>query len=791
MRSAAAALRAHLESPLLRNGYALVLSSGITSVFGLAFWLVAARVYSPATVGVNSALISATMLVAVFAQLNLSSALNRFVPSAGSRAGRLIGASYAISALVGLAAAAVFVLGAPVWSPALGFLRSDLPLALWFAVATALWCVFVLQDGTLTGLRHAGWVPVENTAYAVTKIAVLVALAGPLASYGLFLAWTLPLIPIVVVVNAGVFRRLLPRHGRRANGRPASPGEISRFVAADYTVSLVSTGVGNLLPLLALGLAGAAASAYFYLPWTIAYSLYLVSRNMGMSLVAESAHDEAGLAEYSRQVAVQAARLLVPAVAIVVAVAPLLLGLFGAGYAREGATLLRLLAVAALPTVVTSLYTSILRVQRRMRRLVVTTAVLYGTVLPCSYLLLRSHGIVGIGMAWLGVHTVAAVLLVATELRPLWAWRVSPAALRRLGAVRQRLRSKQRAELAAGLLADIAPTLTSAGVATAADRWQPKAVLSTVGDVAVATIGPASGPAEAILKIASTRRGSAALRRHAQVLGELSTDARLAGWATVLPDVLGVGSTDGKLWVAERLLPGTDGRAVLGDPGARSRLLAAAAATIGELHARTAVPRRVDTAVLTQWVDEPARVLRAWAEDAGARAEARALEQMAEELRGALHGATLLLGRGHGDLAPGNLLVARGAARVSGVVDWEKGSPAVPGELDLCHLALSTQMLVQRRELGDVVCDVVAAGAGDWRHGLPAGSVLDTSPLGQRQTVLLTWLLHVAGILAKSDRYADHRWWLSRNVRQVLVRAVADPAAGAGAPLAGLRMAGS
>ena len=52
-------VRTRLALPLYRNGYALIASSLLTSVTGLAYWVIAAHAYSAAAVGVSAALISA------------------------------------------------------------------------------------------------------------------------------------------------------------------------------------------------------------------------------------------------------------------------------------------------------------------------------------------------------------------------------------------------------------------------------------------------------------------------------------------------------------------------------------------------------------------------------------------------------------------------------------------------------------------------------------------------------------------------------------------------------------
>lgn len=46
-------LLTQVGSPLFLNGYALVLSSGATSVLGIGYWIVAARLYSEEAVGLN------------------------------------------------------------------------------------------------------------------------------------------------------------------------------------------------------------------------------------------------------------------------------------------------------------------------------------------------------------------------------------------------------------------------------------------------------------------------------------------------------------------------------------------------------------------------------------------------------------------------------------------------------------------------------------------------------------------------------------------------------------------
>jgi hypothetical protein len=91
------------RDPQHRDGLALVLSSGISSVVGLLYWVLAARLFPPHVVGVNTTLISTMTLLGITAQLNLGSALLRFVPVAGRSAGSLVGACYGTAVLTACA----------------------------------------------------------------------------------------------------------------------------------------------------------------------------------------------------------------------------------------------------------------------------------------------------------------------------------------------------------------------------------------------------------------------------------------------------------------------------------------------------------------------------------------------------------------------------------------------------------------------------------------------------------------------------------------------------------------
>src|SRR6185312_12879227 len=162
------------RDPQSRDGMALVLSSAISSAVGMLYWVVAARMFDPATVGVNTTVVSTLGLLGIIAQLNLGSAMLRFVPVVGRGARALVAACYATGIGAALVIGTGFALGAGWWAPELQAAVGAGALVAYFVVATPFWTVFNMQDYLLTGIKRARIVPFENLGFALLKIVLLV-----------------------------------------------------------------------------------------------------------------------------------------------------------------------------------------------------------------------------------------------------------------------------------------------------------------------------------------------------------------------------------------------------------------------------------------------------------------------------------------------------------------------------------------------------------------------------------------------------------------------------------------
>jgi O-antigen/teichoic acid export membrane protein/aminoglycoside phosphotransferase (APT) family kinase protein len=742
----------HLKSPLYRNGYALIIATGATSVLGLLYWVLAARRYSQVDVGRNSALIASMTFLANLAHLNLTNGLNRFVPTSGRKTGRLIALSYVVAGTLSVVAALIYIGGIEIWSPKLTDLVRENPLAIGaFILATVLWVVFQLQDSVLTGLGRADWVPLENTIFGVLKIVLLVALAVALPKEGIFASWALPLIFIVVPINVLVFRRLVPRHvaAHDAVVEPVHVRDLGRYVTADYFASLLWTATTSLLPLIVLAIAGAKQSASFYLSWTIAYTLYLLSRNLGMSLVTEGARAPQRLYEFALRTLAQSGKIVVPIAVVVALLSPVILRLFGPKYVDSASILLPLLVLSAIPNVVIATFLSAARVQRRMRAVVVVTATMSISVMGLSVVLLDRYGLTGVGVAWLLAQSVIALALLVTELRTMWLPRLPLHRLPHPTFVRNHATSAARPAL------------------DAATEWDAAGDPRADPDLGALVVESHADGRSAVLRFARTDLGARSLRHHRGALRTLSTARVPDAWSVLAPTLLDAGTAGAQPWIVETHLGGADARLAATTVG-HDVVSARAAAAIGLLHAATATETPVDDAVLRAWVDEPIAELRATAgSPLRASADVAALDRVQSSLREELGGRVLTTCFVHGDFWLGNVLTTPDGT-ISGIVDWERAGAPGLAALDLMTLVLTGRVERRRRELGPIVRELLRGDGFEPAEQALLAAGPGAGELPERTVLLLAWLHHAASNLQKRNHYRANTVWVTTNVHFVL-----------------------
>ncbi len=396
--------------PLLRNGHILAASSVVSAGLGSIFWILATRSYSAETVGRSFAALAAATFLSTLGSLNLGDALVRFVPAAGQHTRSLVLRCYAISAGCSALAAGLFLLLIPLIAPGLGFLRGPV-LAVAFIAATAGYSIFVLQDGALTGVRRPGWVLGENTVFAVAKGALLALCASLALSTGILVSWAAAMVVSIVLTSVVLFRWAVPAHQQADPSPKRPPDRILRWATADYLGNLFTFASYSVVPLMVLNQLGARQSAYYSLAFVISSTLYVAAFSMGHSLVVEGSREPERLAEHARHLLRHSGLLLAAAALVVVVAAPWILRLFGADYVAHGTTVLRLMALSAVPNVVPNVVIQVARVRRSMPWMIGVRLVFAVLIIALVAALLPRFGLAGVGLAWLIAECVLALPL--------------------------------------------------------------------------------------------------------------------------------------------------------------------------------------------------------------------------------------------------------------------------------------------------------------------------------------------------------------------------------------------
>jgi hypothetical protein len=353
------------RGPAIERATVYVLANtAITGVLGSLFWLIAPRLFDEQVVAASVAASSLLIVLAFVAQLNMGTSLSRFLPHGGPCQRALLTYSYRLALALACAfAAAVVVLGVARGGSVIE--GGDLGLTIALAVSLPLWAVFALQDSALIAIRRSHWLPVENGLTAAGRL-ILLPVAGAIgATSGVLVAWTLPIVPAVGIVNLALYRRLLDRR------RLPFPDHRStaRYAMADLpglTLTFVSL---RLVPLFVVEMKGSTEGAHIGVPWSILVVAALALPTISQLAVAEMAHsqhgDAAGVLHRLRRFVLT---IFVPGAVLGALAAPKVLALAGSRYAAQGSPVLVWGVLGLIPAALVECELAALRFDRLMAR---------------------------------------------------------------------------------------------------------------------------------------------------------------------------------------------------------------------------------------------------------------------------------------------------------------------------------------------------------------------------------------------------------------------------------------
>jgi O-antigen/teichoic acid export membrane protein len=392
-----------LQDRLVRTAWPLVVNTVSNGALGVAYWVVAARLYPQHSVATNLALISAMTTLSGICQLNLGPGLAVFVPRAGRHARRVVLQAYAaVTVFAGFA----LVIFATIVLPHLKLaqvLNSPSRLML-FGAAVVAFNLFALQDAALVSLRYGKWIPLENAIFGVTKIGLLFAFMSALPATGIFTSWFVPMLILIPVVSVFIFGR--PHRASEAASLGSVRESLPQLVL-DYIGYLFQISSTVVMPVLALELLPVSEASVFAIAWLTSSTLDLLATNVGTALTVETTYGE-DPKSLRRSVFRRALPMVAAASTLGLITAPLILRLYGSHYSLGGTATLQILLLASVPRALVTFTIAEARAHREIGFIVRLRAQNTLVTLSGAALLAPRYGAVGMALGWLIAQLLGA-----------------------------------------------------------------------------------------------------------------------------------------------------------------------------------------------------------------------------------------------------------------------------------------------------------------------------------------------------------------------------------------------
>jgi O-antigen/teichoic acid export membrane protein len=401
-------VRKQLKEPLLKNSFFIMMTSFAGAGFGFFFWMLAARLYSQADVGIATALMSSMGLLILFSRLGLDQSVIRFFPQRDKNL--VLGTAIIIPTGVALGAGLLFIAAVDIISPELAVVREIAPLYMVFLCAYSITWVI---EGAFNAVRRSDYYFFLNLLYG-SRVLFLIPLVF-LGALGIFSSLGLSMV-LALIVAAALLSRCLIRPAAKVDR--VFLREAWQFSAGAYIAGLLISAPNMAIPILVLHVLGPESTANYYITYAIVSILFMIPIAFTTSLFVEGSHG-AELKKSVQKSMVGMYALLIPAIIGLAIFGEQILNLIGKDYV-EGLFLLRILAASAIFVSICHTFISITKVNKDIRSLIVISSFICISLLGLGYTFMHQFGLVGMGYAWLITYVAGSLLVGVVMKRKRW-----------------------------------------------------------------------------------------------------------------------------------------------------------------------------------------------------------------------------------------------------------------------------------------------------------------------------------------------------------------------------------
>ena len=403
--------------PRFANSVALILGRVASSGLGFLTWLITARLFAPAEVGIASGVVSAMMLCVQLALLGIGAAVIKLYPEHESRPARLLDSSLNLVSAAALVASGLFLLLASVAFRELSVVAATPLYTLLFLAMTLFGAVNVLLDNVSIAMRRNDQVFVRNVLFGIITISLVAALPlllGAADSISIVFAWALAGFG-ACALGAVQLWRSLSHYFYRPQINLGIGRRLVRVGLPNYLLTLTERAPNWVIPIIVTELLSPVDNAHWYTVWMMAWVVFIVPISVGQNLFAEASRRPDAIREALRHSTRTSLLLGGLAAGGIALFAPLILSLLGPGYAAAGVTPLRILVLAVVPVIYIQNYYAICRARSKLLEATLT-GITSGTASVVAAIAVGPvYGLTGMALSW----------LITQSLVSLWAiWRL-------------------------------------------------------------------------------------------------------------------------------------------------------------------------------------------------------------------------------------------------------------------------------------------------------------------------------------------------------------------------------
>jgi O-antigen/teichoic acid export membrane protein len=400
-----------LKEPLFNSASYLIALQLAISFFGFFFWAVAARFYSSDQVGIATAVFSMALLLGSIANLGLPTSLVYYFPRVENQ-DRLINACYSVPTVTATLMATVFIAGVHIWAPNLQVLQSFGIYPLLFILGTVVISLSKVQEVLFVAERVSKLSFYSGLLINVAKFPLLF-MSFVLADWSvIFAAIVFASLLGLVVFNWHYQRTVRPDFKPAIVLSPKVWRPLAGYSLGNFIADRVSLLPDTIIPLIVLNMLGPSSSAHFFMAWSIAGTLSIAGRALGLALFVENSRDANVANRNVIRSLFFASAFLLPGILGIVLLGKPLLTFLGQEYWDQAGTLLVILAFSSIPLTLYRIASSVLKGQNKIKELVIVTVVASALNLLLTWSLAQTMALNGVGIARLLSTSITAIVII-------------------------------------------------------------------------------------------------------------------------------------------------------------------------------------------------------------------------------------------------------------------------------------------------------------------------------------------------------------------------------------------